>query len=241
VPKLSGLRRDNNEKGVKAMKNTLIMGVCILLAGCKVTYTFENKSSFVVTVVPEYGDDFQIQVGAVKSFESSHKDMKLNYTPGGDYVKARKIASGHWEFTNGDFYFEANGKFLIYPPESWQLIDYPGLTFKAIFGPVDNDFAPNINFVEEVNPFSTFSTYINTSVNQIRGLGTNNITSEQFTTETGMDGIRIETNTEKLLQIYYLFDTGQEVFIATCSAPLQSDVDYATIFDNSVRTLEFLY
>jgi hypothetical protein len=190
--------------------------------------------------MPEYGDDFQIQAGAVKSFESSHKNMKVNYTPAA-YVKAQGTALRHWEFTNGDFYFGENGRFLIYPPESWQAIDYPGLTFKVILGPVDNDFSPNINFVEEGNSFSTFFTYVDVNTNYLREAGAEIITRDQFITENGMEGIRIKTNTEKLLQIHYLFDTGQEVLTVTGSAPLQSHIDYETIFDDSVRTLEFLY
>jgi hypothetical protein len=190
--------------------------------------------------MPEYGDDFQIQAGAVKSFESSHKEMKLNYNPGA-YVQAKKIATGHWEFTNYDFYIEESRGFLIYPPESWQAINYPGLKFKAIIGPVENDFAPNINFVEEANPFRSFFTYADVAANNMREAGTKVITRGQFTTDSGMDAVRIETNTEKILQVYYLFDTGQKIFTVTCSAPLQSGSDYVAIFDNSVKTLEFLY
>ncbi|MDR2741225.1 MAG: hypothetical protein LBB98_03620 [Treponema sp.] len=221
------------------MKNALIIGIFVLLAGCKATYTFENKSSFAVTVMPEYGEDFQIQAGSVKSFESSHKDMKLNYNPG-NYVQTREISPRHWEFSNGNFFLEENRDFLIYPPESWQVIDYPGLEYKAIIGPVENAFAPNINFVEEVNPFSSLFTYADVAANKMREAETRIITREKFTTVSGMDGIKIETNTANLLQVYYLFDTGQRVFIITCSAPLQSNSDYVTIFDNSVKTLVFL-
>jgi hypothetical protein len=78
------------------MKNALIVGVCILLAGCKAayTFTFENKSSFAVTVMPEYGDDFQVQSGVVKSFESPHKSMVLNYSPA-KYIESRETAVRH--------------------------------------------------------------------------------------------------------------------------------------------------
>jgi hypothetical protein len=238
---------DNPQKAVGIMA---ITGAVLFAAGCiglpisdalkPVVYTFVNNSAFPVTVMPEYGDDFQIQPGATKSFESKHKDMKLNYIPA-KYVQAQKDKLGVWKFTNGDYYLEENRGFLIYPPEAWQSINYPGLKYKAIIGPVESEFAPNINFVEENNPFNSFFTYADVASNNMREAKAKIIDRGKFTTDSGIDGIRIETNTQKLLQIYYLFDTGQQIFTVTCSAPLQSDVDYAMVFDNSVKTLEFIF
>ena len=204
-----------------------------------VTYTFENKSSFAVTIYPEFGDDFQIQSGAIKSFESSRKDMAISYTPS-DYVEVEKINTRHWEFLDGNYYFEANRGFLINPPESWEVINWPGLKYKAIIGQVDINFAPNINFVEIDNPFSQFYTYISVITNQLQE-NCKVIEGSQFDTDSGLKGYKIKTNTEKLLQIYYVFDLTQTAFTVTCSAPLQSETDYNQVFDDSVRTLEFIY
>lgn len=47
---------------------------------------------------------------------------------------------------------EAQGGFSYEVPEAWQVRDYPGLKYQILFTqPVDN-FAPNVNFVDEVYP-----------------------------------------------------------------------------------------
>lgn len=205
----------------------------------RTTYTFENKSSFTVTIMPEYGDDFQIQSGSVKSFESSHKNMRLNYSPA-TYIQSQEVTSKHWAFTNGGYYLEENRGFLIYPPESWDTTNYPGLKYKILVGQMENDFVPNINFAEENNPFSQFYTYIDVSISNL-GDGARAVSYDRFNTANGLEGFKIVTNTANLLQIYYMFDTGQKAFIVTCSASLQSETDYNEIFDTTVKTLEFLY
>lgn len=223
------------------MKNKMffLLGFCVLFFGCKATYTFQNNSSFAVTVFPEFGEDFQVQSGTIKSFESSHKNMNLSYSPP-DYVAARKIKSTTWEFTNWDFYYDETRKFLIYPPEGWEIVDWPGLKYKLIVASVDRDFAPNMIFDEGENGFNRFINYVSANLNKI--IGENNFVSrERFQTQSGIEGFKVETTTEKLVQFFYILDIGQTAFIVTCSAPLQSEIDYDEIFDSSVQTLEFLY
>jgi hypothetical protein len=233
----------------KAIGIMAITGAILFAVGCiglpvfdalkPAVYTFENKSSFVVTVFPEFGDNLQIQNGTVKSFESSHKNMAISYTPS-EYVEVVKINTGYWKFSNGNYYLDTNRGFLIYPPESWEVSDLPGLRYKIFIGQVDNNFAPNVHFAEIDNPFSQFYTYINVIANQLKEIS-KVIDRVQFDTENGLKGYKIETNTEKLLQIYYIFDLGQTAFTVTCSAPLQSQIDYGKIFDSSVKTLEFVF
>jgi hypothetical protein len=204
-------------------------------------YTFVNNSSFPITILPEYGDDFQIQPKSTKSFESKHSTMVINYGPS-DYVESDMTKGNHFTFTNKNLYFDENRGFVIFPPDSWQIMNYPGLVYKVIIGEAENNFAPNMNFIEENNPFTQFFTYVDVSSQQMQDSGTRIISRDKFTTDRRMDGIKIETNTETLLQIYYIFDTGkQTVFIVTCSAPLKSEIDYSAVFDSSVRTLEFTY
>ncbi|MDR2941801.1 MAG: hypothetical protein LBV17_04330 [Treponema sp.] len=233
----------------KTISITAITGAILFAAGCiglpvlealkPSIYTFENKSSFAVNIFPEFGDNLQVQSGTIKSFESSHKDMAISYTPS-EYVEVKKINTRHWEFSNGNYYLEANRGFLIYPPESWEITNYPGLKYKIFVGQTDNNFAPNINFDETDNPFSQFITFINFISKHLEE-GSKVIGRSKFDTNNGLKGYKIETNTEKLLQIYYIFDLGQTAFTICCSAPLQSQIDYDVIFDESVKTLAFVF
>jgi hypothetical protein len=221
-------------------KAFLIIGFCVLVLGCKATYKFENNSSFTVTVIPEYGEDFQVQSGTVKSFESSKRNMEVSYSPS-DYVDAYIINPGHWEFTNGDYYLEEDRGFIMYQPDSWEIMDWPGLKYQIIVGKTENNFAPNINFTEENNPFPSLQSYVRGNVNKLRNNGYSIISQTRFNTESGLEGYKIETNTENLLQIFYIFDLGPTAFTVTCSALLQSETDYDAIFNSSVETLEFLW
>jgi hypothetical protein len=97
----------NNPK--TAIGTLAIIGAVLFAVGCiglpvldslkPSVYTFDNKSSFVVTIFPEFGEDFKIQNGTLKSFESSHKDMAISYTPS-ENVEVKKINTRHWEFSN---------------------------------------------------------------------------------------------------------------------------------------------
>jgi len=238
---------NNPQKAVGIMA---ITGAVLFAVGCiglpvldalkPNVYTFENKSSFAVNIFPEFGDNFQIQRGTKKSFESSHKDMAISYTPS-EYVEVVNIDTRHWEFLNGNYYLEETRGFLVYPPQGWEIASWPDFKYKIIFGPNDNNFAPNISFVEDRNRFNRFNTFVDVNANHLRDKGIKITARKKFNTNSGIEGMRLETNTEKLLQIYYIFDLEQTAFTVTCSAPLNSQIDYGEIFDFSVRTLEFLF
>jgi hypothetical protein len=228
-------------KSRKIISGMLLLVFGFVFAGCTRTYTFVNNSSFAITIVPEYGDDFQIQPGVTKSFESKHSTMTINYSPS-NYVESGMSQKNYFTFTNKNLYFEESGGFIIFPPDSWETVSYPGLVNKILVGETENNFAPNMNFIEENNPFPQFSTYVDASARQIRDLGFRIVARDEFVTDSGIEGVKFETNTTNLLQIYYIFDTRrQTAFLITCSAPLQSETDYGEIFDSCVKTLEFTY
>jgi hypothetical protein len=215
------------------------IGLPVLEAIKPTVYTFENNSSFVITIFPEFGNDLQIQSGAIKSFESSHKNMNLSYSPH-DYVAAQKTKSSTWEFTNYNFYYDESRKFLIYPPEGWEIANWPGMKYKIIVGQVDNDFAPNINFSDIDLSSRQFSSLINATSRTLQE-SSEIISRGRVNTNNGLEGYYFETNTERLLQVYYIFDLKLSAFTVTCSAPLQSETDYNEIFDSTIQTLEFLF
>jgi hypothetical protein len=216
----------------------LVVGFFVLLVGCTKTYTFENNSSLAVTVEPEYGDDFQIQPGAKKSFDSKHAKMSIMYRPS-NYVDAQATKTNYYVFTD-KVYISTQGNFIIVPPDSWEVIDYPESAFKVFIGKTDNNFAPNINFVEE-NINMTIQNYVSATATSLRQQGSEIISGSGFSTDEGVGGYKIETTTDNLVQYFYLFPINSVTkMVITCSASINSRIDYEEIFDNCAKTFELL-
>jgi hypothetical protein len=206
-------------------------------------YTFVNNSSFTVIIVPEYGDGFPVQPGitVTKSFESEHSNMELRYTPS-DYVESKATGENYYEFHDKNFYFEQTGGFLIYPPDEWEIFKWPELQYKILVGQPDNNFAPNIHFRDFPRELSIdWPDYVDIAIYGFRGNGAKIISREIFSTSSNYEGVRIETNTDRLLQVYYLFPKEhQTVLVIGCSASFQSETNYAQIFDDCIKTLSFI-
>jgi hypothetical protein len=143
----------------------------------------------------------------------------------------------------GARHFEQEGGFSYQPPNGWKISEIPGLKFKGVFGPPDDGFSPNINFVDQ--EFSgSLQDYAEVNLKALQSTfkGFKKLSQAEFITNSGAIGVKLVTQAEqsgKLLhQIYYFFDLPKGVkLVVTCSALATSGNVVGTVFDETLRSL----
>jgi len=135
------------------------------------------------------------------------------------------------------------------PPLNTRVRTFPNYLHRIMVGPEDSGFIPNMTF--DVAPYSSswrIYAFAHLVANRIQNEMEDTIILERgvFTTAGGMEGMRVKTHRDNYLQMFYIFDAGwadgwNRALIFTGSALIQSTVDYAKIFDASIRSLEFSF
>jgi hypothetical protein len=138
-------------------------------------------------------------------------------------------------------HYEEEGGFSYVPPEGWDIAEYPGLKYRISRGASENQFAPNINVVDE--QFDAFlETYVDANIEAMRDFveGFNLVEREEIVTNEGARSIKLTVDGEhyqrKLRQYFYFFDAGERKYIVTCSALAENAEKYEPLFDKSVKT-----
>jgi hypothetical protein len=145
----------------------------------------------------------------------------------------------------GDRQYETNGNFSICPPKGWSVAELPGLKYKIYYDRPINSFSPNIGIVDEYFEGS-LDEYIRLSDQNMQIIypDAEFINNIPFRTNSGINGrkqILLTANSGRLLkQIFYIFSNGSMKFVITCSVPNGSSQNYEKIFDESVKTFEFI-
>jgi hypothetical protein len=137
--------------------------------------------------------------------------------------------------------YEKEGGFSYDPPAGWQIVEFPGYKYRISRGPTQNDFAPNINVVDE--KFSgPLSAYVDANVETLQKLFKNLtiLQRESFTTTSGSAGFKLVTKNEPfgqtLRQTFYFFANGNRKYVVTCSALAEGGETLDAIFQESIRT-----
>jgi hypothetical protein len=100
--------------------------------------------------------------------------------------------------------------FSVCPPLGWEAKDYPGLKYKVILGPIEDEFAANIVFVDE-NFNGNLKNYVDGSLyNSERFFSEYRLVDRKpFRTESGIEGERVIINNSQgdkyLKQVFYFF------------------------------------
>jgi len=138
-----------------------------------------------------------------------------------------------------------NGDFSIIPPKSWQETDYPGLKYKIFIGTRENNFTPNINFIDEIYNGS-LDDYVDLSIESLKKLISNVeiIYQNSFVTEENLESRKIIAITEQqgylLRQSFYFFPGKNGLkMVATCTVLASSGEKYDITFDNSMKTFKW--
>ncbi len=143
-------------------------------------------------------------------------------------------------------YIENNGGFSVVPPKSWQVTDNSLSEYKVFMGPRENNFTANVNFVKEVYDGS-LDDYVDLSIEVLEYYISNIeiIYRNPFVTLKNLEGQKVIAITEQLgyqlRQSFYFFPGKNGIkIVATCTALADSGEKYDEIFDNSMKTFEWI-
>ena len=141
---------------------------------------------------------------------------------------------------------ENNGNFSWQPPLNWTVTEFPGLKYRVAFGPTEGGFAVNINIVDETYN-GTLRSYVDQNIAQLRTFFQNFrlLDREEFRTNSGIVGEKVTINANQqgffLRQIFYFLPgRNNTFFVITCSVPDSVAPRFISIFDESVKTFEFI-
>jgi hypothetical protein len=145
----------------------------------------------------------------------------------------------------GERHFESSGNFSICPPEDWSIQDVPGYKYKFFLGPPENEFAPNINCLDETYD-GTLLDYVDLSIQSLDVFFTDVISSEKkkFKTDGGLVGYKNITTctmgTVRVTVAQYFFSNESQKYVVTCSVGGESLGTYEQLFDQCVKTFRLI-
>jgi hypothetical protein len=139
---------------------------------------------------------------------------------------------------------EKKGGFSFVPPIRWELKDAPNIPYKMAIGPAANNFAPNINVVEEAND-RPLNEYVrgNLAVLEKALKKFKLLKQDEFKTDSGLTAGRLITENEQrgvlLRQTFYFFSRDNKKFVITCTSLAEGGEKMDKVFEASVKTFRF--
>ena len=142
--------------------------------------------------------------------------------------------------------YENKGNFSFQPPSDWSFTEFPGLKYKVAFGPTEKGFATNINFVDETFD-GKLTSYVDESLAALKSIFPKFklLRRETFSTNSGIVGEKIVANNNQqgfnLTQVFYFIPAPKnKYFVITCSVISSVATKYQSVFDESIKTFEFI-
>jgi len=142
--------------------------------------------------------------------------------------------------------YELNGKFSYCPPLNWSVKEFPGLKYKIVIGPIENNFTTNINFQDEIF-YGNLKEYVNYSILQLPFFSSEYklLIRNTFKTNSGIVGECVIVNNFQegnlLRQIFYILPAPQNrYFVITCSVIDNVSSKYLSVFEESIKTFEII-
>ena len=146
----------------------------------------------------------------------------------------------------GSRVMEINGNFSYRPPLGWEVTEFPGLKYKVVYGPDEENFRININFIDEYHNGSLHN-YVNQSLFLIEPFFEEYrlIERKEFRTNSGIFGeqvIIINRQYGFLLRqtFYFLQLSNNRHIVITCSVLDKVAARYTSIFEESIKTFELI-
>ncbi|MDR0320654.1 MAG: hypothetical protein LBI28_04055 [Treponema sp.] len=142
-------------------------------------------------------------------------------------------------------YYERTGGYSIRLPETWSVVEFPGLKYKVIVGPVENDFRLSINFVDE-NFAGQLDGYIDASLEAVSNIhGFTLVQRGEFVTLNNLKGERVEIgvfqNNRNIRLIFYFFPgKGDKKLVVTAGVPSEVADSYYETFDEIIKTFVWI-
>jgi len=137
--------------------------------------------------------------------------------------------------------YEKAGGFSYDPPQGWRVLEFGGLKYRISAGPSENDFAPNINVVDE--RFSgSLPEYVDLNLQTLKKtfVDFKLIKREDFQTGDGLAAVRLvceDTQQKKRLrQTFCFFGNSNRKYVATCTAVADGGEKLDDLFAQSMKT-----
>ena len=138
-------------------------------------------------------------------------------------------------------HYEKAGGFSYDPPDGWQTVEFPGQKYRVSRGPQENEFAPNINVVDE--SFSgTLTAYVDANLKNLKKLFANLrvLKREDFQTADGQEAIRVIAENKQhgwlLRQTFYFMGPSSRKYVVTCTTLAEGGENLDQVFEKSMKT-----
>ena len=137
---------------------------------------------------------------------------------------------------------ETEGGYSIVPPEGWQVREMPGLKYKILVGPPADDFAPNINIVDERFD-GDLDDYMleNFASLKLKFAGFEQVGGNDVRLDDGRRAVKMvirhtQFGTPLEQTFYFVAGSGDTKYVLTCSKRADDAREWDGIFEASVRT-----
>jgi hypothetical protein len=138
-------------------------------------------------------------------------------------------------------HYEKSGGFSYDPPKGWEIVQFPGLKYRVSHGPSENQFAPNINVVDE-RFAGTLPEYVDLNVENMKKMFTDYtlLKREDFQTGDGQSAIRLIIEDKQqgraLRQTFCFFGNSTRKYVVTCTALAEHGDSLDGVFAESMKT-----
>jgi hypothetical protein len=136
---------------------------------------------------------------------------------------------------------EQAGGFSYDPPSGWQVGEFPGLKYRISHGPRENEFAANINVVDEAFG-GTLAAYVDVNLQTMKEVFVKMqvLSREDFKTQDSEAAVKILTENEQqgrmLRQTFFFVGSGNKKYVVTCTALADGGEKFDTAFSESMKT-----
>ncbi len=137
--------------------------------------------------------------------------------------------------------YEKSGGFSYDPPAGWQIMEYPGLKYQIAHGPINSDFTPNINVVDETFSGSLVD-YVEANLQALERIfpGLEVLSSEKVQTEDNQDAVMIIAENKQqgrwLRQTFFFIGPADRKYVVTCTVPAEGGDAFDPVFSECLKT-----
>ena len=138
--------------------------------------------------------------------------------------------------------YEEAGGFSWDPPAGWQVAQVQGFKYRVAFGPVENEFTPNI-WADDEEFAGTLAAYADAKLEKSEKMSVDLkvINREDLRTDDNGVGVKIVTETEQhglmLRETFFLFSgSGDWKYVVTCTVLADGGAKWDAKFAESMKT-----
>ena len=137
--------------------------------------------------------------------------------------------------------YEKEGGFSFDPPDGWEILEMPGLKYHVTRGTLVNNFAPNINVVDETFEGS-LEKYFDTKMESLKAMfkSFKLLEKKKITSDDGDTALVAVTENDifgrTVRQTYYLFENGSRKYAVICTALAEGGEEFDALFEKTAKS-----